>query len=212
MVALALGGVTIASCTQQSASPTSPTGLSASGAVQPAAEYWVTLFDETPAPSDETPAAPAPPPPPPPPPGSAPSPWPPGPPPLAQPGIPMPTPPSTHTRLHIKINPEPVTHSGVAVPTFGCRDHRYTWYYDQHLISDTGVKVIFTERDNFFDGRFSSKNGSTIELPGNREVILHTRWCSSYPKPHYTQTRFKGRDEYNEPVEISGPWVRLLTP
>jgi hypothetical protein len=200
VVALALAAVTITSCTQQT--PTAPSALGGSIASQPAAEYWVTLYDETPGP-------PAPPPPS----GSAPSPWPPGPPPAAQPGVPVPTPPSPpHPRLHIKIDPEPVQHSGKPVGIFSCRDHKYSWYYDQHLISDTGVVVTFSERENFFDGRFTSKNGETIQIPGNKSVVLHTRWCSSWPRPHYTQTRFKGRDENGEPVEISGPWVRLLTP
>ena len=200
LMVVALGATTIASCTQQTL--TSPSQLGVSGAVQPAAEYWVTLFDET------APGAPAPPSPP----GSAPSPWPPGPPPMALPGVPMPTPPSEHPRLHIKIDPEPVPHSGVAVDAFSCRDHRFTWYYDQHLITDTGVPVTFSERENFFDARFTSRNGETIHVPGNSGVVLHTRWCSSYSKPHYTQTRFKGTDDYGEPVEISGPWVRLLAP
>lgn len=199
-IAIALAALAIASCAQQS--PTAPSAMGGASAAQPVAEYWVTLFDET---TPGAPAAPVPS-------GSAPSPWPPGPPPMAQPGVPVPTPPSTHSRLHIKIDPEPVAHSGVAVPTSGCRDHKYTWYYEQHLISDTGVPVYFSERENFFDGRFTSKNTETIQLGGNTSVVLHTRWCSSYARPHYTQTRFKGRDDYNEPVEISGPWVRLLAP
>lgn len=201
VIAATLGAFTLASCTEQRA-PTGPTELSLSSALRPSAEYWVTLFDETPSGTPTAPPAS----------GSPPSPWPPGPPPTAQPGVPVPTPPSTHPRVHIKIDPEPVAHSGVRVATVGCRDHQYTWYYDQHIISDTGVPVTFTERDNFFDARFTSKNTETIQLGGNTSVVLHTRWCSSYAKPHYTQTRFKGRDDYGETVEISGPWVRLLTP
>jgi ABC-type phosphate transport system substrate-binding protein len=46
MVAVALAGATITSCSQQP-SPTSPSAVGVSAAVQPAAEYWVTLFDET---------------------------------------------------------------------------------------------------------------------------------------------------------------------
>jgi hypothetical protein len=199
MVALALAAVTITSCTQQA--PTAPSALGGSVAVQPAAEYWITLYDETPGP-------PAPPPPS----GSAPSPWPPGPPPAAQPGVPVPKPPSTHPRVRIRITPEPVPHSGTRVPTASCRDHEYSWYYDQELITDTGVTVVFDERHNFFDGRFTSKNTSRVSVPGNNSVVVHTRWCSSWPKPHYTQTRWIGKDDYNEPVEIEGPWVRLLTP
>jgi hypothetical protein len=124
----------------------------------------------------------------------------------------MPTPPSLHFRLKIKIDPEPVAHSGTPVPIFGCRDLKYTWYYDQHLQAETGVPVTFVERENFFDGRFVSRSEGTILLAGNTSVILHTRWCSGHAKPHYTQSRFTGRDEYGEPVLISGPWVRLLTP
>ena len=200
MVAIALAAVTITSCTQQT--PTAPSALGGSIAMQPAAEYWVTLFDET------EPGPPAPPPPS----GSPPSPWPPGPPPAAQPGVPVPKPPTTHQRVRIRIDPEPVPHDGKPVGTFSCRDHKYTWYYTQELITDTGVTVVFDERENFFDGRFSSKNTTRVSIPGNNSVKVHTRWCSSYAKPHYTQTRWKGKDDYNEKVEISGPWVRLLTP
>jgi len=212
MVAIALGAVTITSCSQQR-SPTSPSALGVSAAVQPAAEYWVTLFDETPpdapapAPDADAPDDPAAPPPPP---GSPPSPWPPGPPPKAQPGVPVPKPPTTHQRVHIRITPDPVPHSGVA--NSSCRGLPYTWYYDQELITDTGVTVVFDERHNFFDGRFSSKNTTRVQIPGNNSVVVHTRWCSAIAIPHYTQTRWIGKDDYSQPVEIEGPWVRLLTP
>jgi hypothetical protein len=203
-ILVSLAALMIASCSQQN-SPTAPSSVTASLAVQPAVtEYWVTLYDEAVPSADE--------PPPPPPPGSGPSPWPPGPPPNALPGVPVPTSPSTHPRVTIKIDPERVEHSGQPVPTFSCRDNRYTWYYDQHIHGETGVVVTFTERENFFDGRFTSKNGETIRLAGNGTAVLHTRWCSAYPGPHYTQTRYKGTDEYGEKVEISGPWVQLLTP
>lgn len=221
-IVLSLAALTIVSCSQQS-TPTAPSSVTASTSLQPAAaEYFVTLFDEAPAPEPAPPApedpppsgdpAPAPAPLPPPVPGSAPVPWPPGPPPLAAPGVPVPTPPSTHFRLSMKISPEPVAHSGTPVGIFGCRDLKYTWYYDQYLHAETGVPVTFTERENFFDARFVSRSTETIQLAGNGTVILHTRWCSGHAKPHYAQSRFKGKDEYGEPVAISGPWVRLLTP
>lgn len=217
----ALGAVTLASCSQQP--PTSPSGLHTASGVQAPTEYWVTLYDET------APGAPAPPPDapggappdaldeaPPPPPGSPPSPWPPGTPPRAQPGVPVPTPPSTHFRLSMKVDPEPVAHSGVPVPLSSCRDNRYTWYYDQHLVSETGVPVTFTERENFFDGRFVSRNTEQIRLGGNgtpnKAAVLHTRWCSAIARPHYAQTRFKGVSDEGEKIEVSGPWVRLLMP
>jgi hypothetical protein len=190
----------LASCSE-SPMPTAPSESGISSGVQPATEYWVTLLDAT------TPSAAGPPPPP----GSAPSPWPPTPP-AAPAGVPAPTPPSTDFRLHIAIDPEPVLHSGVPVPLAGCSGRPYTWYYDQHLVADTVVPVFFSQRENFFDGRFSSTNPEPIQIPGNGTVVLHTRWCSSSPVPHYTQTRFTGTDVNGEPVVISGPWVRLLSP
>ena len=218
LIAAALGAMTITSCSEQPT--TAPSALQAPGSVQGANEYWVTLFDET------EPGAPAEPPPgeapdaldegPPPPPGSPPSPWPPGPPPMAQPGVPVPTPPSTHFRLTMKVDPEPVLHSGTPVPVSSCRDNKYTWYYDQHLVSETGVPVTFTERENFFDGRFTGKNTEQIRLGGNgapnKAAVLHTRWCSAIAKPHYTQTRFKGVADDGEVIVVSGPLVRLLMP
>jgi len=146
-------------------------------------------------------------------PGSGPDPWPPGPPPRAQPGVPVPTDPSVSPRMHVTINPEPATHSGVPVPTASCAtNHPYTWYYDQVISNDTGLTLILTKRENFFDARYSSANGEVLQIRGNGTVILHTKWCSGYPKPHYAQTRFEGRDETGEPITFSGPWVRLLTP
>ena len=126
----------------------------------------------------------------------------------------MPTPPSgPHPRVRIRILPtEPVPYSGKRIPIFSCRDHPYTWEYDQELITETGVTVTFGERFNFFNGRFTSKNTTRVAIRGNNSVIVHTRWCSSYPGPHYTQTRWEGADDYNEKIVLSGPWVRLITP
>ena len=107
-------------------------------------------------------------------------------------------------------------YSGVPVPLFSCRDNRHTWYYDVILDSETGVPVTFTERENFFYGRFTSKNTATVYLGGSgtstKAVTLHVRWCSAYPIPHYAQTRYEGSDAEGNPVVISGPWVRLLSP
>jgi hypothetical protein len=146
------------------------------------------------------------------PPNAPPSPWPPAPPALAAPGVPVPTDPTISPVMHVVITPEPVIHSGVPVPVAGCDNHPYTWYYDQQLINDRGLALTFDKRENFFDGYYSSANHEVIQIPGNRSVILHTRWCSGYGQPHYAQTRFTGRDETGEPVTFSGPWVRLLAP
>jgi hypothetical protein len=145
-------------------------------------------------------------------PGTPPDPWPPGLPPKAEPGVPLPTDPTASPRMHIVIDPESVTHSGVAVPVAGCDNHPYTWYYAQVLVNDSGLAITFTERENFFDGRYTSTNLQPVSIRANGTVTLQTRWCSGYAKPHYAQTRFKGRDETGEPVVISAPWVRLLAP
>ena len=213
LLTVSAAAILIASCGEQTL-PTVPSSVISSTALRASVtEYFDMLVDPASAPPlgtlDDPPAPGRPiiyPP------GSGPDPWPPGPPPVALPGVPVPTPPSTHFRLHITVNPEPVPYSGVPVPLFSCRDNRHTWYYDQVLVTDTGLAVTFTERENFFDGRFTSTNTSAITIPGNSGVTLHTRWCSAYPKPHYAQTRFKGRDETGEPVTISASWARLLTP
>jgi hypothetical protein len=146
------------------------------------------------------------------------APWNPGPPPTPAPPAPgqLPTPmpgtPNSHPRLIVKIEPEPVPYSGKPVPTFSCRDLQHTWYYEQILHGQTGIAVTITERENFFDGRFVSKVSETIHIPGNGTHRLQTRWCSGYPKFHYAQTRFTGKDENGEPVVINGPWVRLMAP
>ena len=202
MMVLGLVALVAASCTSEQRAPTSPSQLSPiagiNGVVQ---EYWITLADEVPAP------APGP--------GGNTGSWPPGPPPTAAPGVPVPTPPSTHMRMSVRVDPEPVLHSGQPITDSAyCLSNlpRYTWYYDQHISTDTGVPVTITERENFFDGRFSSRNAQTIVIPGNNKVILHTRWCSGVNAFHYAQTRFKARDEYGEQFTLSGPWVRLYKP
>ena len=221
-IVLSLFALGVASCAGQPETPTSPsrstpiTGMN--GVVQ---EYWITMADETPAPAPvPPPSAPVPEPPPPPAGGTptAPGPggntgaWPPGPPPLAAPGVPVPTPPSTHPRVSIKIDPEPVRYSGKPITDVAsCRILPHTWYYDVYVHGETGVKVNFSERENFFDGRFTSRSGG-FELGPNGTVILHVRWCSGYPRFHYTQHRLKGKDEYGEPVTINTPWIRLYAP
>ena len=112
----------------------------------------------------------------------------------------------------MRIDPEPVRHSGTPVGIFACRDLKYTWYYDQRLHVESGVSVTFTERENFFDGRFVNRNNTTIHILANDSAILRTRWCSGHALPHYAQTRFKGKDESGDPVIVSGQWVRLLMP
>jgi hypothetical protein len=208
LLAVSAAGLLIASCGEQR-SPTGASRVTAPTAFQSSATEFTDMLADPAGPfttlADAAPVVY--------PPNTPPDPWPPGPPPKAQPGVPVPTEPTVSAKMHIMINPEPVTHSGVPVPVASCGPtHPYTWYYDQVLVNDTGLAITFTQRENFFDARYSSTNPEVLQIRGNGTVTIHTRWCSGYSKPHYAQTRFKGRDETGEPVEISAPWVRLLTP
>ena len=227
-IVLSLFALAAASCTQ-SGTPTSPSsGTPLSGINNVVTEYWVTVADETPAPTptpepgtEPGPApAPAPEPTPAPAPGAGPTPgpggntgtWPPGPPPMGAPGAPIPSPPNSYWRLTLKVL-DPVLHDGKPISEVaGCRSNPYTWYYDQLLHNETDVTVELLERENFFDGRFTSKNTERINIAKYDTVILHTRWCSGVPTFHYAQTRFKGRDNTGEQVNLNGPWVRLFAP
>jgi hypothetical protein len=206
---LSLAGLALMSCEQQL--PTAATVVPAEG-LGVVTEYFVTVADETPV--DSTPVPTPPPAPEPPRDPLAPG-WTPGSPPRPAPGAPIPTPPSTHQRVSIKIDPDPVPHSGTPITDVAaCRrpEMKYTWYYDQLIHGETGVPVDLSERENFLDGVFTSRIGGSLLLNGNGTINLHTRWCSGNAKFHYAQTRFKGKDDYGQPVEISGPWVRLMAP
>ena len=225
-ILLSLLALLVASCETGRQTPTAPSTLPSLGDVAPPyAEYWVTLADETPPPEEEPapepgpPPAPTPPPAPPPPPPPAPAPapggglWSPGPPPPATAGVPVPTPPGTHFRLRFKLDPDPVPHSGRPITDVtACRNLKHTWYYDQIVHAETGIGLTIQERENFFDGRFVSKNTQKISIAGNGTAVLKTRWCSGYGIFHYTQTRFKMTDDEGAQFTVSGPWVRLQAP
>jgi len=207
LLAVTVAGVIIASCGDQP-SPTvaSPVGAPA---VATSASVFIDMLADPAGPlgtlADGAPVVY--------PPNTPPSPWPPGPPPKAQPGVPVPTDPTASPTMHINVEPEPVTHSGVPIPIVSCQtNHPYTWYYEQVLVNDSGLAITFNQRENFFDGRYTSTNPEVIQIRGNGTVRIQTKWCSGYGKPHYAQTRFKGRLETGEPIEVSAPWVRLLTP
>ena len=200
----------VIACGQQT--PTSP---SLGPRADIVGEYSVTVADEapppdpgpTPEPGPEPTPAPKPPP-------TSPD-WRPDPPPKPAPGAPAPTPPSTHMRVLIKIDPDPVPHSGKRITDVAActgEEMKYTWYYDQIIHADTGVRVFLSERENFFDGVFTGRSSGTLDLPPNGTIVLHSRWCSGNPEFHYAQTRYKGKDDYGASVEISGPWVRLMPP
>lgn len=223
-ILLSLLALLVASCETGRQTPTAPSTLPSLGDVAPYAEYWVTLADTHEPPPPEAEPAPEPgpepapsPPPPPPPPAPAPAPgggsWSPGPPPPATAGVPVPTPPATHFRLRFKIDPDPVPYSGRPITDVtSCRNLKHTWYYDQFVHAETGIGLTIQERENFFDGRFVSKNTQKISIAGNGTAVLKTRWCSGYGIFHYTQTRFKMTDDEGGQFTVSGPWVRLQAP
>jgi hypothetical protein len=111
----------------------------------------------------------------------------------------------------VKIVPEPVPYSGRPVGTFSCRDLKHTWFYEQVLHSNTGAfSVTFTERENFFDGRFVNKVEESLHIPPNGTYRFNSRWCSGYPRAHTAQTRFRGKDGNGNPIVVNGPVVRLM--
>jgi hypothetical protein len=126
------------------------------------------------------------------------------------PPTPVPSPPTNSSTILVKATPEPVPYSGQPISDVrGCRDLKHTWFYEQSLHNQSHVSVTFTERENFFDGRYTSTVRENLELAGNGTVKVSSRWCSGYNVFHYVQTRFKGKDRDGNPVVINGPWVRL---
>lgn len=116
----------------------------------------------------------------------------------------LPGPVMTHPLAAARVEPSPVPYSGQPInDVASCRDLKHTWFYEQVLYATSGISVTFTERDNFFDGRFVSKVSASIPIPGNGTVRLQSRWCSGYPIAHTAQTNFRGRDENGNPVVIS---------
>jgi len=209
LLALSVAGVVIASCGDQPsptvASPVAaPTGVF--GAAQtpslldmladPTVPTFTTKAVETYAP------------------GTAFEPWPPGPPPKAQPGVPVPTDPTFSPRMHIVIDPEPVTHSGVPVPTVSCAtNHPYTWYYDQVFEETSGAAVTLSSRVDFFDG-FSVNiiNGINIQVPAKGKATIKARWCSGNAIQHTAQSTFSGVDEKGNAITVNTPAIRLMAP
>ena len=174
-----------------------------------------------PAPAPEPEPAPAPTPAPAPGPAPAPapaSPWTPGTDPGPFPAPPRTTPgergpiywtPSQHKLVKLRINPDPVPFSGVAVPTAGCRELPHTWYYEQVIHAETGRPFRLTERENYFDGRLVSRVGENINVEGNGTHRLSSRWCSSFGNAHTAQHRFKGKDDEGNDIIVNGPLVQL---
>ena len=117
--------------------------------------------------------------------------------------------PSNHRLVRLRINPDPVPFSGVLVPLASCRDLVYTWYYEQVIHAETGIRFTLTERENYFDGRLVSRTPENINVDGNGTARINSRWCSAFANAHTAQHRFKGRDENGNEIIVNGPLVRL---
>jgi len=117
--------------------------------------------------------------------------------------------PSNHPRVLLKINPNPVPFSGVAVPLLSCWDLAHTWYYEQIIHAQTGIPFRLTERENYFDGRLVSRTNENIFVEGNGTARLNSRWCSAFGSAHTAQHRFKGKDDQGNDIIVNGPLVQL---
>jgi hypothetical protein len=231
-LAAAVAVVTVSCGGSEPRSTVAPSPLSASAAVSGGATRVTAAggAPETADGTDEEPApAPAPPAPEPPAPGTpapappAPTPAPPaGPNPALDPGpfpVQLPPPgvprrpivwtPSTHPRVLLRVNPDPVPFSGVAVPLASCRELAHTWYYEQIIHAQTGIPFRLTERENYFDGYLVSRTNENIYVEGNGTARLNSRWCSAFGMAHTAQHRFKGKDDEGNDIIVNGPVVHL---
>lgn len=128
---------------------------------------------------------------------------------------PSPTPaPSPAGAVTVTINPNPVPHSGAPITdAAGCRDVRFTWFYDQVLQETGGATVTFTNRIDLFDDRETNNIGNlNIVVPANGSTTIRSRWCSSAGTAHSAQTRWTGTDASGRAVTVLGPRVILSAP
>jgi hypothetical protein len=131
------------------------------------------------------------------------------------PTAPGPTPsPSPTGSVAITINPNPVPHSGAAITdAAGCKDVKYTWFYDQVLQETGGSTVTFTNRIDLFDDRETNNIGNlNIAVAANGSHTIRSRWCSSARVAHSAQTRWTGTDASGRTVSVLGPRVILSAP
>jgi hypothetical protein len=127
---------------------------------------------------------------------------------------PGPAPSPAAGAVQITINPNPVPHSGVPITdAAGCKDVKYTWYYDQVFQETGGSTVTFTQRIDLFDERETNNIGNlNMVIPANGTNSIRSRWCSSGKAPHSAQTRWTGTDAAGRTVSVLGPKVTLSAP
>lgn len=123
------------------------------------------------------------------------------------------TPPSPTGALAVRINPNPVPHSGARIPDApGCANVPYTWFYDQIISETGGSTVTLTNRIDLFDDRETNNRAVNVVIGAGSSITVPTRWCSSTRAAHSSQTRWTGTDASGRTVTVLGPRVTLLTP
>ena len=147
---------------------------------------------------------------------SADSPTSPTPPPTADGPVPQP-PPSTTPAVgvqQITVNPNPVPHSGAAITdAAGCKDVKYTWFYEQVFRETGGSAITLTNRIDLFDERETNNIGNlNIVVPAGGTNQIRSRWCSSNKAAHSAQTRWSGTDANGRAIVVMGPKVSLGAP
>jgi len=126
------------------------------------------------------------------------------------PTTPPPTTPAPRGAVTITVNPNPVPHSGTPITdAAGCRDVRYTWFYDQVFQETGGSTVTFTNRIDLFDDRETNNLATNVVVPANGTTSIRSRWCSSNRAAHSAQTRWTGTDAAGNPISVLGPRVVL---
>jgi hypothetical protein len=135
--------------------------------------------------------------------------------PSPQPTQPGPVPsPSPVGALQITVNPNPVPHSGAPITdAAGCKDVKYTWFYDQVFHETGGSAITLTNRIDLFDDRETNNIGNlNIVVGANGTNSIRSRWCSSNKAQHTAQTRWTGTDAAGRSISVLGPKVTLSAP
>jgi hypothetical protein len=115
--------------------------------------------------------------------------------------------------LSVRINPNPVPHSGARIPDApGCANVQFTWFYDQVLSETGGSTITLTNRIDLFDERETNNRAVNIVVPANGSTTIQTRWCSSTRAAHSSQTRWEGTDAAGRSITVLGPKVTLNAP
>jgi hypothetical protein len=127
---------------------------------------------------------------------------------------PTPAPAPAVGALEISVNPNPVPHSGAPITdAAGCRDVRYTWFYDQVFRETGGSTVTLTNRVDLFDERETNNvSNLNIVVSANGTNQIRSRWCSSNRSVHSAQTRWSGTDANGRSIVVMGPKVTLSAP